>query len=202
MSFFNSSNPQSAIRNPQCYVPQVVGRESLSQRAILVWGVAAACALAFVSLVFAAPWALERGHQLTAAVLYGVFGQICHQIPARSFYWHEHPLAVCARCVGVYAGCAVGVLCYPLMRSLKRTDAPPRRWLVLVAAPAVIDFSLTFFGLWENTHTSRLLTGALLGAGAVFFVMPGLVDLVQTRGLRRFSHSSASKPATSSLTNT
>jgi len=31
--------------------------------------------------------------------------------------------------------------------------------------------------LWENTHLSRSITGALLGAAAVFYVMPGLVDL-------------------------
>ena len=43
--------------------------------------------------------------------------------------------------------------------------------------PLGIDFSLTFFGIWENTHTSRLLTGALLGSVAVFYVMPGLMDL-------------------------
>jgi hypothetical protein len=40
-----------------------------------------------------------------------------------------------------------------------------------------IDWSLTFFGIWENTHTSRLLTGLLLGSTAVFYVMPGIVDL-------------------------
>ena len=194
-------NPQSAIRNPQCYVPQIVGQGSSLKRALLVWGLATGCALAFVALVFAAPWALERGHDLTAAVLYQAFGRICHQMPARSFYFHGHPLAVCARCVGVYAGCALGLLCYPLVRSLKRTDAPARGWLVLIAAPAVIDFSLTFFGLWENTHLSRLLTGAVLGAGAAFFIMPGLVDLARSsKTWRRFSHISLTESATNSLT--
>ena len=38
----------------------------------------------------------------------------------------------------------------------------PRMILVLAALPLTIDFSVTFFGFWENTHTSRLLTGALL----------------------------------------
>jgi hypothetical protein len=48
--------------------------------------------------------------------------------------------------------------------------------LILAALPLAIDFSLTFFGVWENTHTSRLLTGLLLGSVTVFFVMPGIID--------------------------
>jgi len=49
--------------------------------------------------------------------------------------------------------------------------------LILAALPLAIDFSLTYFGIWENTHTSRMLTGLLLGSVAVFYVMPGIVDL-------------------------
>jgi hypothetical protein len=49
--------------------------------------------------------------------------------------------------------------------------------LILAALPLAIDFSLTFFGIWENTHTSRLLTGLLLGSVAVFYVMPGIIEL-------------------------
>lgn len=165
---------------------------------MLVWCMATVGAWAFVSLVFAAPWALARGYGLTAAVLYGVFGKICHQMPERSFYLFEYPLTVCARCTGVYAGCAVGSLCYPLVRSLRRTDAPARGWLALFAAPAVIDFSLTFFGLWENTHLSRLLTGAILGAGAAFFIMPGLIDFSRTL-LARFVSKISSERRTGRL---
>jgi uncharacterized membrane protein len=49
--------------------------------------------------------------------------------------------------------------------------------LFLAAAPLAIDFSLGFFGIWENTHLSRFVTGALLGSVAVLYVMPGLIDL-------------------------
>jgi uncharacterized membrane protein len=63
------------------------------------------------------------------------------------------------------------------VRSLRRTDTPPRQWLFVAAAPLAIDFFLGFFGLWENTHLSRFVTGALLGAVSVVYVMPGLIDL-------------------------
>jgi hypothetical protein len=66
---------------------------------------------------------------------------------------------------------------YPLMRSLRQTEAPPRKWLFIAAAILAIDFLYEFSGLGHTTHSSRLLTGALLGAVAVFYVMPGLLDL-------------------------
>ena len=84
---------------------------------------------------------------------------------------------------------------YQLVRSLRNNIAPPRIYLILAAIPLGIDFSLTFFGIWENTHTSRLLTGALLGSVAVFYVMPGVVDL----SLRSWRATEAPKPVTFTL---
>jgi len=134
-------------------------------------------ALFLVSSILAAPLAAATGHTELAAGIYRAFGVFCHQLPERSYYIAGHKLAVCSRCTGIYFGFAFTFLIYPLVRSLRMTELPPRRWLLLAATPLVIDFSLTFFGIWENTHTSRLLTGALLGSTAVFYVMPGIADL-------------------------
>jgi hypothetical protein len=54
---------------------------------------------------------------------------------------------------------------------------PRPSWLLLAALPVAIDFGVNFFGFWQNTHTSRLLTGAFLGGAVVFYVMPGIIDL-------------------------
>ena len=51
---------------------------------------------------------------------------------------------------------------------------PARRWLLLAALPTSVDFLLGVTGLWANTHTSRALTGALVGAVAALYVVPGL----------------------------
>jgi uncharacterized membrane protein len=118
-------------------------------------------------------------------VLYEMFGLVCHQIPERSFQVEGHPFAVCARCTGIYFGFAAGVLIFPLVRSLSRVDIPARKWLLLAAVPTLLDFSLGFFRLLENTHWSRSLTGALLGAVAAFYVLPGLMDLSRV-SFRRF----------------
>jgi uncharacterized membrane protein len=137
----------------------------------------------FVSLILVAPVAAASGHNEVAEGIYRGFGIFCHQRPDRSYFVDGHKLAVCSRCTGLYAGFALTLLIYPLLRSLRSAAFPPRRVLFLATLPLVVDFSLTFFGIWENTHTSRLLTGALLGSVAVFYVMPGIVDW-SLRGLR------------------
>src|SRR5215216_1069266 len=155
------------------YVPQVVP----TWRPLVFWAVSAATVAGLVALVVVAPLAAAGGHGELAQVIYRAFGIICHQLPERSYFVEGHKLAVCSRCTGLYAGFAFTLLLYPLIRSLRTTTTPPRSWLLLAAMPLGVDFSLTFFGIWENTHTSRLLTGALLGSVAVFYVVPGLVDL-------------------------
>ena len=143
----------------------------------MFWAISALIVLSIFSLIVVAPVAAAGGHKDLAQGIYGAFGALCHQLPERSYFIADHKFAVCSRCTGLYAGFAFTLLLYPLIRSLKTTVAPPRIWLVLAAIPLVIDFSVTFFGFWENTHTSRLLTGALLGGVAVFYVMPGIVEL-------------------------
>src|SRR6185369_5114841 len=157
----------------KAYVPQVVP----TRRPLVFWIVSAATVTLMVSLVMVAPLAAAAGHNGVAFAIYHAFAPFCHQIPERSYFIEGHKFAVCARCTGIYAGFAFTLLLYPLVRSLRNTATPPRSLLILATLPLAIDFSLTFFGFWENTHTSRLLTGALLGSVSVFFVMPGIVDL-------------------------
>jgi uncharacterized membrane protein len=155
------------------YVPQVIP----TRRPQVFWAVSAAVVTLFVMLIVLAPLAAASGHSGIAAGIYRAFGSLCHQRPERSFFLDGHKLAVCSRCTGLYAGFLFTILVYPLIRSLRATATPARKWLLLAALPLMIDFSLTFFGIWENTHTSRLMTGLLLGSVSVFYVMPGLMDL-------------------------
>jgi uncharacterized membrane protein len=155
------------------YSPQVVP----TRRPLVYWLISALTVLLLVSLIVIAPLAADGGHDELAHGIYGAFGMMCHQLPDRSYFISGHKLAVCSRCTGIYAGFALTLLLYPLFRSLRNTFFPPRIYLLLAAIPLVIDFALTFFGVWENTHTSRLLTGALIGSVVVFYVMPGIIDL-------------------------
>ncbi len=162
------------------YMPQTID----TKRPLVVWLGVAAGALLVMVLIVGAPIALANDHPAIALTIYRGFSKVCHQLPERSFFIAGHPFAVCARCTGLYAGFTVALLVYPLVVSLKRTTTPPRKWLFLATLPLAVDFSLTFFGVWENTHSSRLLTGILLGSVAVFYVMPGVSDLA-LRGWRR-----------------
>jgi uncharacterized membrane protein len=155
------------------YIPQT----TKTQRPVWFWLLSLVIAFSFMGLIITAPLAAANNHPKIAFALYYAFGTFCHQLPERSFFIAGHQFAVCARCTGLYAGFGLFVLLYPAIRPLRSTEVPPVKWLLLSAAPLAFDFSLTFLGIWENTHTSRLLTGLLLGAVTVFYVMPGLAEL-------------------------
>ncbi|MDX6496848.1 MAG: hypothetical protein QOG23_108 [Blastocatellia bacterium] len=179
----------------------VVERKSLidqstpaSRRAIAVWAGTCGIALAILGLIVVAPISQAYGHPGVATSIYKTFSFVCHQIPERSFHLAGHKFGVCSRCTGLYAGFAVAVLVYPLARSLQRTDTPSRLWLILATLPLVIDFALGYFSIWENTHLSRFFTGALLSSVAVFYIMPGLIDLSSVI-VRRRARSSGTEVA-------
>lgn len=161
-----------------------------NSRQRVMWFLVASGSLAVMAIIIGAPLALAAGHSRLAGTIYQGFSHVCHQLPERSFFIEGHALAVCARCTGIYAGFAVAAVLYPLTRSLRQTEAPARKWLFIAAAPLAIDFAIEFSGIWHNTHTTRLFTGALLGGVAVFYVMPGLLDL-SLRRWRRVQESPA-----------
>jgi uncharacterized membrane protein len=157
------------------YVPQSSGTPQ--RRARGAWGLCVATAAALVGVILLAPLARAAGWGILSEVLYRSFRVACHQMPERAFQLAGSPLAVCARCTGLYAGALAGLVAYPLARSLARTDAPWRGWLLLAAVPTSVDFLLGVTGLWENTHASRFWTALPLGAVATFYIVPGMVDL-------------------------
>nr|MBA3804666.1 DUF2085 domain-containing protein [Acidobacteriota bacterium] len=150
-------------------------------RALLImWAVVAIIALIPAGLIIAAPLLLASGHTSFALAIYEIFSRLCHQLPERSFHIEGEKFAVCSRCTGIYFGFALSVLLYPLARSLKRIDTPRISWLLLATLPITVDWALGVTGLWDNTHLSRFLTGALFSAVASVYVVPGLLDLGQS----------------------
>ena len=87
------------------------------------------------------------------------FSPVCHQDPARSFWIFGAPMAVCARCLGIYLGAAVGAW----------IPAPRRMLLSGLALFAALNLAdvLTEAAAWHgNWKLTRLLLGALLGLAA------------------------------------
>jgi uncharacterized membrane protein len=161
------------------------GTDFTVRRTWIVWSITAAISTTIVALIIAAPLSQAALHPQLAAAIYKAFSFVCHQIPDRSFHVAGNQFAVCSRCTGLYLGFAAALLVYPMVLSVKNIDAPRRVWLFLAALPLAIDFALGYFAIWPNTHLSRFLTGALLGSVAVFYIMPGLLELMSNAGRAR-----------------
>ena len=148
----------------------------------IAWMAVTTIAVALVALIVGAPLLQSAGHPEFAGRIYKAFSYLCHQIPERSFHLAGHQFAVCSRCTGLYAGFTMATLTYPLFRSLHSTNTPRIVWLFASALPLAIDFSLTYFGIWQNNHFTRFTTGALFGAVAAIFILPGVIELSATIG--------------------
>ncbi|HKY38934.1 MAG TPA: DUF2085 domain-containing protein [Polyangiaceae bacterium] len=83
----------------------------------------------------------------------------CHRDPARTLHLLGVPLAVCARCSGIYFGLGVGALLRPPHLSPRTL----RLWVALAAALMIADVALETYALHQPWPLLRLTTGALLG---------------------------------------
>jgi uncharacterized membrane protein len=166
------------------YIPQNL-TEHFRKQARKVWLVSLLVVFAWVFLILLAPVAKANGFENIAAPIYKFFSFICHQIDSRSFHVENHPFAVCARCFGVYFGLLAGFVIYPLIRKVDEIEPLPRFWLFLAMIPIGIDWSLGVFGIWENTHFSRFVTGLILGAACGVFIVPALVEIFRLLSRKR-----------------
>ncbi|HTK27789.1 MAG TPA: DUF2085 domain-containing protein [Pyrinomonadaceae bacterium] len=165
------------------YVPQTIAA-TFRRQAVKVWSVSLLLVFAWVFAILLAPLAKANGFANVAAPIYGFFSYICHQISNRSFHVEGEQFAVCSRCFGVYFGLLAGFLIYPLWRKIDDIEPVPRFWLFLSMIPIGVDWSLGVFGIWENTHLSRFITGLILGIACATFLVPGLVEITRNLSLR------------------
>lgn len=154
----------------------MTGTDLRLPRLILVsfWGAVCAAIVAAPLLASSAP--------VASGVLYLFFAPVCHQEPARSFALWGHQLAVCHRCSGIYLGLLMASL---LPAGVYRVGGIPRlRQGIAGAATAalVLDASLPFAGLWNNTPATRFFTGLAFGAMLSLLLVPGLAEYL--RGVR------------------
>jgi uncharacterized membrane protein len=86
------------------------------------------------------------------------FGLHCQRDPARTLSVLGVPLAVCARCSGLYFGLGIGALLrWPLL-----SPRALRFWVLGAAALMLIDVALETRGIHGAWAAGRLLTGVLL----------------------------------------
>ena len=157
-------------------------REALHSQAVRVWMVTLCVVAVWVFTIVAPPFLIKAG--ISASPIYTFFSYICHQIPERSFHILEHQFAVCSRCFGVYFGLLAGIATYPFWRSIDDIEPLPRFWLFFSLVPIGIDWSLGVFGIWDNTHLSRFITGLILGVACAVYIVPALVEIVRNLSKR------------------
>jgi uncharacterized membrane protein len=168
--------------------------EILRKKALKAWSVGFAIVLFWLFLIILAPAAKSGGLESLSNVIYNFFSVLCHQIPERSFQVFGHQFAVCSRCFGVYFGLVFGFVVYPVFRKLEEIEPFPRYWLFLSLVPIGIDWSLGVFGIWENTHLSRFLTGLILGTACAVFIIPAIVELGQLSSYRKRLKMNSERP--------
>jgi uncharacterized membrane protein len=157
----------------------VAASTALRSQAYRIWIAVLLLVSFWALLILAAPIAKLSGAGAISSPLYGFFSYICHQMPERSLHVFGEQMGVCSRCFGVYLGLVLGVLLYPLWRGVDSIEPPARFWLFIALVPIGIDWSLTAFGIWENTQASRLITGLILGTACATFIIPALVEITR-----------------------
>jgi len=172
------------ISRPERYV-SVDLAVAFRKQAIRVWLIGLLVVFAWTFVIAAAPLFKAEGISSISSPLYYFFSFLCHQIPERSFHIAGEKFAVCSRCFGVYFGLLLGFGIYPLWRNIDEIEPLPKFWLFLSLIPMTIDWSLTFLGVWENTHLSRFATGIIVGVACSTFIVPALVEITRNLKSRR-----------------
>jgi uncharacterized membrane protein len=167
----------------QEYIP-IFLKPALRSQAVKVWLIGCGVALAWVSLIVLAPIAKANGLIAVSTPLYTFYSYICHQIPSRSFHIEGEQFGVCSRCFGVYFGLLFGYVIYPLWRRVDEIEPITRIWLFLSLVPIGTDWSLTVLNIWDNTFTSRFVTGMILGIACATFIVPATVEITRNFTLR------------------
>ena len=143
----------------------------------LIYGLTFAGILIWLGAIVSAPYLRFRGAGL-APYVYACFSPICHQIPARSFYLFGFPLAVCARCLGIYSGFAAGMVLYPSKRGFSSVRPPNTRLFFACSVPIVLDTAANYVHLWSTSNALRFAFGFLWGLILPFYFLTGIGDLV------------------------
>jgi uncharacterized membrane protein len=107
------------------------------------------------------------------AAMYAAGSIICHQRSERSFHLEGAQLPVCARCLGLYGGGALGVLAWMSYAGLGRSAAVRARvfadryavtTLSLTALPTVLTVITASAGWWDPDNARRAAMALPLGA--------------------------------------
>lgn len=161
-----------------------MSRSVISRTVLAVFLLTVAGTAIWLSAIFLAPALAGRGSARAARLIYAAFSPVCHQVPGRCFTFHGHPLAVCGRCLGIYAGFAAGLVLYPFIRGFSRIELPSARAFLVLTLPMAVDGAAGILGIWASPIEVRFATGVVWGTILPFFFVTGLSDLLLAKRSR------------------
>ena len=131
----------------------------------------AGLALAWVTLLLVAPILPVAA----ATVLYGAGSLLCHQIAERSFHLHGFQLPVCGRCLGLYAGSAMGASAGAVALLARAVSPLARRTIglttLVAAVPTAATVVLEWVAGWHVSNLTRAAAAVPLAAVVAFVVL-------------------------------
>jgi len=138
--------------------------------------VARAVAVGLFLAAVVMPLLSALGLPLASFALRQFFVLVCHQDPARSFWILGAPMAVCARCFGIYTGAAVASFAARVRRA--------RGMLLIAIVVNAADVVGEVAGMHGDWQWVRFALGIALGAAAMGVIQ----DSFALRGLPRLKN--------------
>jgi|SRR5664279_5369243 len=125
--------------------------------------------VSLAGVAISVPWLLVHSPVLGLAAQ-RAFALVCHQHADRSFVLFGGTVAVCARCLGIYLGAAMGLL-------LRMPRQFAERLLLAAAAINLTDWLAEIAGLHGNWTFTRFALGLVLGSAAAMLVTASIDDV-------------------------
>ena len=126
------------------------------------------------SLIFAP--ILKSRIPFLSGLIYAAFSPTCHQLSDRCFHLGAEPLAVCARCFGVYIGFLAGTLLFPFVKKRFPRPLPSALVFICFTFPVGLDTTANFFHVWNSPSWVRFLLGISWGTILPCFFIVGISE--------------------------
>ena len=154
---------------------------------VLIYFVNLTGIITWIAVIFLAPY-LKSQSSPFSGFIYAIFSPTCHQIPSRCFYAFGYPVAVCARCLGIYCGFLLGTLIFPLAKGFASPTLPKAKTFISISIPIIIDTAGNILGIWTSLDWVRFLTGIVWGLILPFYFLAGFTDYFLRKKKRPNSH--------------
>jgi uncharacterized membrane protein len=118
----------------------------------------------------AVPYFLTHNFAMLGFALQRGFAFVCHQQPERCFWIFGGPVAVCARCLGIYIGAAIGLL-------TRASRSIALRLLIVATLINALDAVTEVAGFHGNWMGVRFGLGLMLGAAGALLISSSMQDV-------------------------